>query len=1349
MKQIDSVSDRFEEYLRDTAARGSSRVATIPRRDPQAWVPLSLEQEQVWLHAQIAGDVPLYNEVITVIHRGSLNVAAFERAFNEILRRHEAWRTSIHVRDGQPYQVVEENIHVSLPERDLRYIPLAHREAAALRIATDDARKPIDLSKAPLLRCRLIRFGDAEHRLYLTLSHIIFDGVSIYRVLLPELDALHRAFSAGKPSPLPELVAQYPDYACWQRSSPHSEGTARDLEYWRRQLAGEIPELLLPADRRRTAALSFRGAMHPFALSSETTAKARALGSKLRITTFQMMLAAFAALLCRYSGQSDIPIGSVIGGRNHPATTEMIGYFLNTILLRIDLSGNPSFQALLERVRNVTLEALDYGSVSFGQLIQELHIPRDLSRNPLFQVMFTLEPPLSQLDSEWDLSQSDVDTCIAKYDIYFELDERRENVLTRFHYSTDLFDARTVERMAAHWTTLLADGVTNPHKRISELAMLSEGELKQLSQWNRTEQPCPAVSIHALFEAQVDRTPAAIAAVFGEQQLTYRELNARANQLARYLRSVGVGPETLVGVCVERTLDLVIVPLAILKAGGAYLPLDSNSPAERLALILGEARPRMVLTNASLRDRLPVTDAAIAVLDDLEFDDRFPGDENPASAAEPGNLAYVMYTSGSTGMPKGVQIEHRNVVNFLGSMQREPGIYSHDALLAVTSLSFDIAGLEIFLPLISGARVVVAPEEAVADGMRLMALIRQANITVMQATPSTWRLLIDAGWQSASELTVLCGGEALTPELASDLTHRCRSVWNVYGPTETTIWSTIHRITKSSGDPPSIGRPIANTQVYVLDANMNLLPLGVAGDLYIGGAGLARGYLHRPELTLQTFVSNPFSRHSEARLYRTGDRVRRLSDGNIEFLGRTDGQVKIRGHRIELGEVEAALAAHPYVKEAAAIVREETGGTRQLVAYAVAHHNREIHAGELRSFLREKLPEYMLPARLVIVDRFPLTATGKLDRRALPAPNKESHEASSVFIAGRDEWERRLTEIWEDVLGLKPIGIRDDFFAIGGHSLSAMRVFALIEKSFGRRFSLATLIKAPTIELLAEVLRAKTPSNGAVSLVPIQSGGTAPPLFCVHGHYGDVLFYRFLSQHLGSEQPFFALQARGIAGFPPHHSVQDMAADYLKEVQNLQPKGPYYLGGYCFGARVVLEMAHMLRAQGEQVAFLGFFIDYDPEFRLLDRLRSRLQSHCEQFQQLGLRAKLACLGTNVSARSRSLLWRLRYKLMRNYVSPESPLFRNIPEMNLQVLRKYAPRPYPGRITVFLAGTMGRPTASVPKPNLYGMSAKDMEVRVIPRDRGAIMVHEPFVGVLANHLSACLKLARNQAEPWRQ
>ena len=847
-------------------------------------------------------------------------------------------------------------------------------------------------------------------------------------------------------------------------------------------------------DHPRPAVQTHRGARQELMLPDSLTEALRGMGRREGATLFMVLLAAFQALLARYSGQEDIAVGSPIAGRNQAETEDLIGFFVNTLVLRTDLSGDPTFKELLRRVREVALGAYAHQDVPFERLVEELQPERDMSRTPLFQVMFALRnvPQRSQelpgLVSETLYGAGER----AMFDLTLFMGEGPEGLGATFEYNTDLFDPATIERMAEHLRTLLESIAADPGQRVSELELLTEAERHLLlMEWNDTRAEYPEDRcVHELFEERAQRTPDAIALVFEDQQLTYRELNRRANRLARHLQKSGVEPETLVGICVERSLEMVVGLLGILKAGGAYVPLDPAYPKERLSFMLEDAKAPVLLTQQRLLEDLPEHVPEVICLDSGWEEVAKESGENPIGGSRVENLAYVIYTSGSTGKPKGVQISHRALTNFLCSMRWHPGLTDEDVLLAVTTLSFDIAALELFLPLAVGSRLVMVSRETASDGNSLLERLAGSGATVMQATPATWRLLLEAGWEGSGRLKVLCGGEALPKQLAGQVSKRCSSLWNMYGPTEATIWSTVHKVgpetdLAAGSGPVPIGRPIANTTAYVLDSHLRPVPVGVGGELHIGGEGLARGYLGRPELTAEKFIPDPFDGGSGERLYKTGDLARYRPDGSLEYLGRLDDQVKVRGFRIELGEIETALDRHPAVLRAVASAREGTLGDKQLVAYVVPGSQPLGLLTELKGYLQKKLPAYMVPSTFTLLDEMPLTPNGKVNRKALPAPDPSGFRAENAYAEPRTPVEEQLVEIWEEVIGLERVGIHDNFFELGGHSLLATRVVSRVRKVFQVELPLLSLFEEPTIAGLSE--RIEEARRGAQGL-------TTPPL---------------------------------------------------------------------------------------------------------------------------------------------------------------------------------------------------------------------------------------------------------------
>ena len=902
---------------------------TIPRLQKRDAIPLSFAQQRLWFLDQFEPHSPLYSVCRAVRLSGQLNVEALHKALNAIVRRHEVLRTTFAAVDGFPVQVIAPERRVELELIDLRKRRFTDRQLGSL--LKRKARQPFNLCSDLLLRATLIRLEEQEHILVLVMHHIASDGWSI-GILFWELSKLYDAFCGGKPDPLPELTVQYADYAVWQRTELEGPAFDRELSHWKRQLR-DAPGLLdLPTDRPRPPIQTYRGATHDISLSVDLADRLKALSRREKVTLFMTLLAAFKTLIYRYTSQHDILVGVPVAGRNRVEIENLIGVFVNTLVLRTELSANLTFRQLLQRVRHVALAAYSHQDVPFEKLVETLQPDRDLSRSPLIQVMFQLRnlPRRDVKISGLEVQPVQVDIGSAKFDLSLEIEDQPSGLFCRLEYATDLFDGATIIRMLGHFKILLKGIVTNPDQRISDLPILTEAERHQLLvEWNDTNRDYPNDKcIHELFESQAEKTPDAVAVVFEDKQLNYRELNKRANQLAHYLTKQGVGPEVLVGICVERSLEMVVGLLGILKAGGAYVPLDPEYPKERLAFMLDEAQISVLLTQLKLLPQFIDFKAHVLCLDkdwDKIAEER---DDNPDNLAIAENLAYVIYTSGSTGQPKGVQIQQRSVVNLLCSTRQRPGLTDQDTLLAVTTLSFDIAGLELYLPLTVGAQTILVSREVASDGRRLVDRLGGSGVTVMQATPTSWGMLLDNQWEEGSQLKILCGGEALPKKLADQLLRRSSSLWNMYGPTETTIWSANCQVS-AKWESISLGRPMDNTQTYILDANLQPVPIGVPGELYIGGDGLARGYLKRPDLTAEKFLPNPFSKEPGTRLYRTGDMARYLPDGNIEFLGRLDHQVKIRGFRIELGEIESVLSQHPAVQGTVVVARADVREEQQ------------------------------------------------------------------------------------------------------------------------------------------------------------------------------------------------------------------------------------------------------------------------------------------------------------------------------------------------------------------------------------------------------------------------------------
>jgi amino acid adenylation domain-containing protein len=1016
-----------------------------------------------------------------------------------------------------------------------------------------------------------------------------------------------------------------------------------------------------------------------------------------------VLFAALATLLHRYTGQSHLVAGLMSASDTRP------------LALRLAVDGELAFRELLERV-----EAAIGATQGLGEL--RLDEPTNGVPEPRVVLGLDCDPPAE-----------------GEHDVWLSARRSSDELVLKLYYSGEVEDRPMADRVLRHLERILEEIEADPGQRISEMQLLPDSErMLLLEDWQGPSTAYPSRCLHELIADRARETPDAVAVVYEGEHLTYGELEARANRLGRHLGELGVGRETLVGICVERSAEMLVGLLGILKAGAAYVPIDPTYPAARQAFMLTNSQAPVVVTQESLLEHLPQHECVTVCLDrDWPAIQRLSPDP-PDVACDPEELAYVIYTSGSTGTPKGVEIPHRALVNFMTTMSERPGLGAEDVLLAVTTLSFDIAGLELWLPLVVGARVVVAPTAAVADPRALAALLAANDVTVMQATPTSWRMLVDAGWEGRPGLKALCGGEALPLALADELVARGLELWNMYGPTETTIWSTIARI-EVQGGPLTIGRPIGNTSLYILDADLRPVPIGLPGELYIGGHGLARGYRGRPDLTEERFIAHPFDQTPSARIYRTGDLARYGSDGRVEYLGRIDDQVKVRGYRIELGEIENVLVRHPAVSRSVAVARTDDRGERELVAYFIPK-GIPVSSSTLRRYLRQALPDYMVPDVVVSVEAFPLTPNGKIDRKALPAPRRERGEEEE-YVAPRTALERRLVEIWERELDIRPISVTENFFDLGVRSIVAAQLFARIEHELGSRLPLGAVFHAPTIESLAHLLEVDHEAARWKSLVPIQPHGSLPPIFCVHGGAGTILHLEPLARHLGDEQPFYGLQQRGLyGGAPSPRSVEAMAAQYLTEVRSVRPHGPFYLAGYCFGAIVAFHMAQMLVQEGEEVPVLAMFNGPSPSWirawAAPDNQPSRRGGRVAQ-----ARGPRPAVHLRI-ARAAPAFFRgsAREVIVRLALATRRPLPERLREnhflrLNAKAERAYEPRTYPGRIWIFY----GQGLYEDPNLGWGGLAEGGLETYAIPGEHSnnRQMMNEPYVHFVGDRLRTIL------------
>ncbi|MEO1375162.1 MAG: amino acid adenylation domain-containing protein, partial [Cyanobacteria bacterium J06635_10] len=1147
--------------------------------------PLSWAQERLWFLNQLEGKSATYNIPAVARVSGNLDINALQQTLSEIVQRHSVLRTSFQSENGKPIQVIDPEATIKITGVDLQQLETTEQETLVIEQAQLEANTPFSLENDPLIRCSLLQLSTSEYVFLLTMHHIISDGWSM-GVFMQELSSLYKAFIEGEESPLGQLPIQYGDFAVWQREYLSSE-ISTQLDYWKQQLSGAPSLLQLPTDYPRPSVQKYQGSTKRFSINTGLTTKLQSLSQELGTTLFMTLYGAFSTLLYRYSGQSDILIGSPIANRNRSEIEDLIGFFVNTLVLRSNFENNPSFKELLVQVRETTLKAYENQDVPFEQIVEALQPQRSLSHSPLFQVMFVLQNAFMD-DVELPgvtLSQIQLESTIAMFDLTLSITETEQGLVGEWEYNTDLFKDETIERMVAHFQNLLEAIVENPLTNVGSLNLLTPWERHQLLvEWNDTATVYPKDKcIHQLFEEQVEKTPLSIAVVFEEEQVTYEQLNQRANQLAHHLQTLGVEPEVLVGICVERSIDMIVGLLGILKAGGAYVPLDPNYPPERLSYMLRDSDVGVLVTQSSLLEFLPEHNAGVVCLDIDWGASSEQSQSNIDAGVTSDNLAYVIYTSGSTGKPKGVMNTHQANGRFTQTAIKEYKITATDRVLQFASINFDAAVEEIYPCLSTGATLVLRTPQMLADVQTFFQACTDLHLTVLDL-PTAYFIQLVADLESTqvtipeSLRLVIIGGEKVLLEPVrywleyvskSSLSDRLQLI-NTYGPTETTVTAILYPIQSSiwSGkNQVPIGRPIANTQIYILDSHLQPVPIGVPGELYIGGDGLTRGYLNRPQLTSEKFILNPFD--NSKRLYKTGDLARYLPDRNIEFLSRIDNQVKIRGFRIELGEIEAVLTSHPQVNQAVVIALEENTGSKRLVAYSVA--NSEITTQQLREYLKEQLPDYMVPSAFVTLDSLPLTPNGKVDRKALPAP---AIERDTVYTVPRTQSELQLTQIWSSVLNITQVGVKDNFFDLGGHSLLAVRLMSEIQKQFHKNLPLATLFQSPTIEQLALALVSDSFEELYKTLVPIQPNGSLPPLFCVPGAGGNVLYFHHLARYLGTNQPFYGLQAQGLDGETlPLKSIEEIATQYIQAIQTIQPTGPYFLAGHCFGGQIVFEMA--------------------------------------------------------------------------------------------------------------------------------------------------------------------------------
>jgi amino acid adenylation domain-containing protein len=1277
-------------------------IATDFRTEKTA--PLSHEQEQLWFLHQLMPDAPLDNECRAVTLRGPLDTGALRDSLAAFIRRHEIWRTSFPIRDGQPSQLVQAAGQWTWSVADLRELPHGDREQEALRRAEKEAKEPFDLARGPLVRALLVRLDDEEHQLFMTLHNIISDRESLTHVFLPELWELYQARVQGRPDALDDEAPQYADYAAWQRNMREGGEFREHLKFWQEYLAGAPTVLELPGDHRRPEQRSYRGGTQAFALGAELSRGLRELSRQEQVTLRMTLTTAFEMLLYRYTGQEDLLVGVTVSGRRQAQLQRALGCFVNTVVLRADLAGEPSTRELLRRTRAAVQATREHEHVPFDAVVKEMLPERSPNHQPLVQVLLVFEPQPPSLPAAWQLTPVDISTQTSKFGLCLEVNEHAEELTGRFIYDSDLLEQETVRRMVGHWRMVLEGMVSAPSRPVGELDLLGEAETAQLlGQWNAGRELKSGPGIERLIEEQAARRPGEVAVVCAGQQLSYQELDRRTNQLARYLRRRGVAAEVPVGVYLERSADQVIALLGILKAGGAYVPLDPEAPAERIQYVIQDTQMPLVLSQRRLAGTVigPGTHvvsldgdwAAIGLLSEEKLADQ-PGD---------GQLGYVIYTSGSTGRPKGVMVERGVLAAHSRAMIEEYGLGPQDRVLQFSQYSAD-ASLEQILPtLAAGGRLIMRGRE-LWSLRHLLEELKAHQVTVMNLSPAHWQQAVREWARAPQELAglqlrlLILGGERLAAQAVQqwrELGLPGVRVLNAYGPTEATITATLAEA-GTEQERITIGRPLAGRSVYILDRGGRPVPAGVLGELHIGGPLLARGYLNRPELTAERFVPDPFGAQDTGRLYRTGDMARYLGDGRIDYVGRADQQVKVRGYRIELGEVEAVLGQHPAVDEAVVVARGDSGET-ELVAYVVPRTAEPLPEDELWRYLDGKLPRHMQPAVIEQLAELPRLATGKPDRRRLPEVERDRRREEAAYLAPRLLAEQQLVQIWEGLLESRPIGIRDNFFHVGGHSLLAAQLVDRIEQAYGKRLPLSTLFAKPTVEQLAEILQeGEAGREVKARVLPVQAEGSRRPFFFLHGDWTGGAFYCFaLARACGPEQPFYVLEPYTFSGHEGAPSFAAIARAHIEAIRGVQPRGPYRLGGFCNGGLLAYEMARQLEGAGEQVEFLGLINPSEPVqssllYTACERLRRVRRVESKRQADLFVRARhaqrhiyrrLRPRGNRVQDFQQLLAIEPRLEAM---FPPREALYQDYVGMFSYAAAAYEPGVYRGKITFFWA-----------------------------------------------------------------
>lgn len=1323
-------------------------------KNVEDFYPLSPMQQGMLFHSLYAPDSGVYVEQLSCTLQGDLNVQAFERAWQQVMNRNPILRSGF-VGGGlkEPVQVVHRDVPMSLESQDWRALPSSEVETRLESYLRGERERGFDLSTPPLMRLALMQVAQDAYQFVWSYHHILLDGWSV-PILLQEVFVLYEALCRGEAASL-HRRRPYRDYIVWLKNQRMDAAEA----FWREQLRGFTAPTPLTVDHPLEQGADQRGVeLHQaddqeaydeqeIWLSRQETRALERMAREHHLTINTLIQGAWALLLSRYSGEDDVLFGATVSGRptDLPGAQSMIGLFINTLPIRVQVSETST----IDWLRNLQARVGEIRDYEYSPLI-EIQGWSDVPRGvPLFESILVFENyPIDTetLEEHGGLSLSMQNLRSFEQTNYplTLVAGAAEQLMVKIVYDVRRFEEDTISRMLGHLRTLLESLSANPSRSVWKLPLLTETERHQmLVEWHQTTEDYPSDRcVHELIEEQANQTPRDVAVVFEDEHLTYEALSRQTNQLAHYLQKRDVGPETIVAICLDRSLEMIVALLGVLKAGGAYLPLDPTNPEDRLAFMLKDSQASLVLTKAHLSEHIsrfaPSTCPAVSLDADWEHITKQPG-QDPGSAVTPDNLAYVIYTSGSTGRPKGTLLEHRGLCNLTLAAKQDWCIARDSRVLQFFSFGFDGSILEIFPALLAGAALYLVRRETLLSAADLRWLLQERAITVLTMTPSVLRALSADGLPALR--TVVSGGEACTGEIPRRWAPG-RRFFNAYGPTETTVAASWHRVEEVLDDATSIpiGRPMANTRLYLLDQHGGPVPVGVPGELHVSGVGVARGYLNRPGLTAERFIPDPFSPNPGTRMYRTGDLARYLPDGTVEFLARIDDQVKVRGFRIELGEIEAVLGQHPAVQRAVAVVREDTPGNQRLVSYVVPTDGQNTSAlvSELRSSAKAKLPNYMVPSAIQVLDTLPLTPSNKVDYQALPAPGGTRQELETPFVRPRDALELELARIWEEILEVEPVGVEDDFFALGGHSLLAIRLIGQMERRLGTAVPMVDLFQNPTVAHLASVIRKAEGGMPAQTLVPIQPKGTKRPLFFIHPSGGSVHWYADLGRHLRPDQPLYGIQAQGLNGNHKLHTrIEDMAAHYVAAVRDVQPEGPYLLGSWSMGVIVAFEMAQQLHAQNQEVGFLAMLDQgpYHPTEEpeddaayLADVFGGHLSLSVDHLRTLDRDGQI----THVWEEARKAKW----------IYPEVTLsqfhhFVRILRIQTEAWRRYEPQPYSGPITLFRARNQDEDSPQQPDMGWAQVALGGVEIHEVPGDHLS-MIHKPHVRTLAKKLRVCLE-----------